>query len=239
MDFDFFLFAFFRFLSNSLIDLIALCWFITLWAGYSMTIDKLIKGSHSLSARMHLYRVQWMHTSLKRENRIIDINIINSISQSTSFFASTSILIIAGFLAILSATDTALNIIRDLPFATQPTLPIWYTKVSLMIILFVYAFFKYTWSMRQLNYAAVLIGAMPLGPIDVNQPSPLARQAATIVTMAGRHMNRGLRTYYYAIAALCWFISPWLFMIASGIVVWVLYRREFSSDIVQILNMPN
>jgi uncharacterized membrane protein len=54
--------------------------------------------------------------------------------------------------------------------------------------------------------------------------------------MAAREMNRGLRAYYFSIAALSWFVSPLLFMISTGIIVVVLYRREFHSEIVYILS---
>jgi uncharacterized membrane protein len=239
MDFDFFLSTVWKDVTASALDLTALAWFLFCWFGYSVFVDNLVHSSHGLSARMHLYRIQWMTSVLKRENRVVDINIVSSLSQSISFFASTSILIIAGFLAILSSTETAMDIIRELPFASQPTVMIWYTKIGLMVSLFVYAFFKYTWSLRQLNYSAILIGAMPLAQANMDEFIPAARRAAMVATMAARHMNRGLRTYYFAMAALSWFLNPWLFIIGSGAVVWILYRREFSSDIVSVLNMPS
>ena len=52
-------------------------------------------------------------------------------------------------------------------------------------------------------------------------------------------MNRGLRSFYFAIAVLAWFIDPWLFIIATGWVVIVMYRREYRSEVVQVLNMPS
>ncbi|MEE3119073.1 MAG: DUF599 family protein, partial [Pseudomonadota bacterium] len=42
--------------------------------------------------------------------------------------------------------------------------------------------------------------------------------------------NLGLRSYYYALAVVGWFIHPVAFMAASTLVVVVLYRREFCSD---------
>lgn len=239
MDLDFFLSTVWKDLTTSWLDWVALVWFMVCWLGYSAFVDNFSHNSHGLSARMHLYRVQWMTAALKRENKVLDINIVNSLSQNISFFASSSILIIAGFLAILSSTETALDIIRELPFASQPTVMILYVKIALMISLFVYAFFKYTWSLRQLNYSAILIGAMPIPKSNMDEFIPAARRAAMVATMSARHMNRGLRTYYFAMAALSWFLNPWLFIIGSGAVVWILYQREFSSEIVSVLNMPS
>lgn len=239
MDLELLFLSLWRYVSSSPIDIIALCWFVFCFYGYTHIVDNIVKSSRGLSARMHLYRVQWMTVTLGRENRVVDANIINSLSQSMAFFASTSVLIIAGMLAILSATDQALDIIRELPFATQPTIPIWYTRVGLLIVLFIYAFFKYTWALRQMNYCTILIGAMPILPENPLDHMPSARRAAMVITMAARHMHRGLRTYYFAMACLTWFLNPWFFMITTGAVVWILYRREFKSEIVNVLNMPS
>lgn len=239
MDFDLFALSVWHYVASSPIDIIALGWFLFCWTGYTLIVDNVVKSSRGLSSRMHLYRIQWMTTALKRDNRVVDANIVNSLSQSMSFFASTSVLIIAGMLAILSSTDQALDIIRELPFAVQPTIPMWYTRVGLMVALFIYAFFKYTWALRQMNYCTILIGAMPTAAENPEDHIPAARRAAIVLTMAARHMNRGLRTYYFSMAGLGWFINPWFFIIATGAIVWVLYRREFRSEIVHVLNMPS
>jgi uncharacterized membrane protein len=239
MDLELLFLPIWRYIRDSPIDIIAMAWFLFCWFGYTFIVDNYVKSSRGLSSRMHLYRIQWMTISLTRENRIVDVNIINSLSQSMSFFASTSVLIIAGILAIISSTDTALNIIRELPFAVQPTIQVWYTRLALLTALFIYAFFKYTWALRQMNYCTILVGAMPVARDNMDDFIPAARRAAMVLTMAARHMNRGLRTYYFAMAAIAWFINPWFFIIATGIVVWVLYQREFRSDIVHVLNMPS
>lgn len=244
MDLQFFFYSTLDFIKSAPTDLIALAWFLFCWIGYTYIVDNFVHSSRGLSARMYLYRIQWMTNVLYRENRVVDVNIVNSLHQSIAFFASTSILIIAGILAIVGASDAALDVIRELPFASQPTLSIWYTKLGLMVILFVYAYFKYTWALRQLNYASILIGAMP--QIKDNQANgsmddyiPASRRAAMVLTLSGKHMNRGLRTYYFALGAIAWFVNPWFFIVATSCVVWIIYRREFNSDIVTVLNMPS
>ena len=240
MDFEFVFLNIMTYIQRSPYDVFALCWFLFCWIGYATIVDNFVSSSSGLSSRMHLYRVQWMQTALTRDNRMVDVNVVSALHQSISFFASTSILIIAGLLAIASSTDAAMDVIRELPFASQPTISMWYTKLATMIFMFVYAYFKYTWALRQLNYATILIGAMPHakdGNMEIYIPA--ARRAAMVVTMAARHMNRGVRTYYFALGAIAWFINPWLFMITTSIVVFIVYNREFRSNIVKVLNMPS
>jgi uncharacterized membrane protein len=48
--------------------------------------------------------------------------------------------------------------------------------------------------------------------------------------MAANNFNLGLRTYYFSLSVLAWFINPWLFMLMVTGVVFILYRREFNSS---------
>ena len=53
--------------------------------------------------------------------------------------------------------------------------------------------------------------------------------------MAANQFNYGLRAYYFGMATLAWFINPWFFMLVSTGVVVVLYRREFHSDVLEVM----
>ena len=50
-----------------------------------------------------------------------------------------------------------------------------------------------------------------------------------------RHFNDGIRAYYFALAELSWFFHPWALMLSTAWVVLVLYRREFHSKALAIL----
>ena len=57
----------------------------------------------------------------------------------------------------------------------------------------------------------------------------LTRQAAEMLSVAVSTFNGGLRAYYFALAALGWFVHPLVFI---GTVLWivlVLLRRQFFS----------
>jgi uncharacterized membrane protein len=53
--------------------------------------------------------------------------------------------------------------------------------------------------------------------------------------MAAETFNDGLRAYYFAFAAIAWFFSPLFFIAATCGVVYILYQREFGSDVLSIL----
>ncbi|MNE12513.1 hypothetical protein D3C80_1053140 [compost metagenome] len=92
--------------------------------------------------------------------------------------------------------------------------------------------------MRQYNFAAVLVGSAPMiGERHVSEleRKAFALRAARVISLAANQFNFGLRSYYFGMAMLCWFISPWLFMLMSTGVVLVLYRREFHSDVLDVM----
>ena len=73
----------------------------------------------------------------------------------------------------------------------------------------------------------------------LRRPQPVAarhaERAATIIGLAAYHLNRGLRGYFFALAALAWFLHPVLFAVGSTWVVLVLYRREFRSRALRVI----
>ena len=95
-------------------------------------------------------------------------------------------------------------------------------KVIGLAVIFVYAFFKFAWSYRLFNYAAILIGgdaALGRGD-DLEARRHAAQRAAAMTTVAGRHFNRGQRAFFFALAYLGWFISPWLFLVHARPACW-------------------
>lgn len=211
-------------------DLVSLAWFVALWIGYTWYADRQARRVYSLRSVMHDYREKWMQQMLLRDNRVVDVNIMRNLLQSVAFFASATLLILAGLLTVLGSTDKAIEIVRALPFALKTTLVQWELKLLVLCMIFVYAFFKFTWALRQFNYCSVLIGAAPKGP-----DGAFARRIAVVATHASKDFNQGLRAYYFSLAALAWFVSPWLFMPAAAVVVVVLYVREYKSSALRTL----
>lgn len=224
-------------LSNtSLLDLLAPGWFLLCWLGYTYYADgEWARGN--LRRVMHTYRVVWAQQMLERDNRMVDTQIIANLMRSASFFASTAMFIIAGLIAVLGAREQAMTVLAELPFAVKSSRPLWDAKVLLLILLFVYAFFKFTWAFRQYNYCLVLVGCAPAPDRLTEASHGIAERLARIATSTGRHFNRGIRAYYFGLAALSWFIQPLLFMLLTVWVVLVLYRREFHSRLLRMLAM--
>ena len=223
------------------LNLFAGAWFLMCFNGYMRYAKKRNYRSNpnspSLASEMHRYRYQWMEKVLTREMRVADAAAIANLEKSVAFFASTTMLILAGLITILGSTEKAIDFISALPYALTTNRAEWELKIMMLILVFAYAFFKFTWSLRQYGFVTIMIGSAPL-PTDQcsdQQRKAFAGRMASMASMAANNFNIGLRTYYFSISMLTWFIHPVLFMFSSSLVVIILFRREFKSSTLKIL----
>ncbi|MCU1716914.1 DUF599 domain-containing protein [Pseudomonas sp. 5P_3.1_Bac2] len=217
---------------------LAVLWFILCWAGYTRYALHKGKTTPCLASVLHLYREDWMRRMLLRENRIADANVVGNLERNASFFASSTLIILAGILTVLGASDRATSLLADLPFVQEASRGLSEFKLLCLGLVFVYAFFTFSWCMRQYNFAAVLVGSAPMiseRQVNEQERKAFGLRAARVISMAANQFNQGLRAYYFGMATLAWFINPWFFMLVTAGVVWVLYRREFHSRVLEVM----
>lgn len=219
----------------TVLDYLALAWYLLCWFGYSRFADHPSRYDKSVRAAMDAQRQCWMRTMLHRDPRMLDALIQSSLLNGSTFFASTSILLVGGLLAMLGATDQAIAILGELPLTPVTTRAVWEIKVLLVVMIFVYAFFKFAWCYRLFTYCAVLLGATPLPERIDQRAESHADHLAELHSLAAEHFNNGIRAYFFALAVLGWFLHPVVFVLATTWVTWVVYRREFRSRSNRIL----
>jgi uncharacterized membrane protein len=218
-------------MSGYWIDILAVGFFILEWTVYAVTLEHSAYGRDSLSARMHGYREIWIRRMLDREARMVDMQIMGSLQNGTAFFASTSLLAVGGGLALLRSTSEALGVLRALPIDLSPSPALWELKCVGLILIFIYAFFKFAWAYRLFNYVAILLGSMPPATKrDTAEAESHVIRTTRLFEAAGRHFNRGQRAFFFALGYLGWFVSPWVLFATTAAVVIVTWRRQFASD---------
>jgi uncharacterized membrane protein len=213
------------------VDILAVSFFVIEWVTYGFTLEHTAYGRNSLSSRMNAYREIWARRLLDREARMVDMQVVISLQTGTAFFASTSLLAIGGGLALLRATNDALAVLSKLPIDMSPSPALWEMKCVGLILIFIYAFFKFAWSYRLFNYVAIMVGAMPLtSQRDTPEAEAHVLRTARLFESAGRHFNRGQRAFFFALGYLGWFVSPWVLFFTTALVVVVTWRRQFASN---------
>ena len=214
----------------SLLDFIAIGWFLFAWLGFNALLDISPLRYKTLTLAMDEFRRGWMLSMAAREVRIMDTAIMSGLQQGTAFFASTSLFAIGGCFALFESTDRILQIAGDLSLPAGESRALWEIKVLGLLLIFAYAFFKFGWAYRLFNYASILMGAMPerhLAPAE--KVEQVALQAAEMIVLAGKHFNRGQRAFFFAIGFLGWFAGPLVLCATTLAVLLVMIRRQFLS----------
>ncbi len=141
------------------VDWFALAIFFASWAGYAWFSEHSRRGATGLISTSQNYRLQWAYRLLERDIRVMDSTLIGNLMTSVSFYANTTIYIIAGLVAALGAADKLLSFTAELPFGGAGNRELLEIKLMLLLASFVFAYFKFTWSLRQFNLLSILVGA--------------------------------------------------------------------------------
>lgn len=214
------------------LDWAAAAWFLVAWIGYGWVADRSRLAARGLLGAMHEHRLIWAQQLFRRDNRVADAALVGNLMRSVSFYANTTIYIVAGLLALLGTLDKVISATASLPFAGESSRMLWELKLLLLLAVFVVSYFNFTWSLRLFNLLSILMGA---APVDHGENNRDALRMARINSMAGDEFNRGIRAYYFGLAAVTWFIQPWLFLAMTSVVLVVLYRRDFASPALKVL----
>lgn len=216
------------------LDAAALGVLLAFWLLSGWLIENPPRNRPSVSILMQDYRRDWLRTFVTRQPRIFDATLIDSLRQSTAFFASASMIAIGGGVALIGNARTVESLTADLPLSPAGQ------DVALHMLpvigLLANALLKFVWAHRLFGYCSILMAAVPNEPSD-----PLAfhraAQAAEINITAAKSFNRGLRSIYFALAALGWLLGPWGLLTGAILSTAVLLRREFASTSRRVILM--
>ena len=220
------------------LDVLALLLFAALWTGYQWYTDYSATARPRLGREMQRHMREWVVRMVERDNRMVDINVLRNLTRSSQFFASTTMLILGALVALMGYTERAASVMAELPFTQQVSQQLWEVKVLVLLLVFVYGFFKFSWSIRQFGFCSILVGATKKPPSDAAQYLSQIERIAVVVSYANRNFNHGLRAYYFGVAALSWFLHPALMIAVTLGVIYVLHQREFRSHTLEVLREP-
>jgi uncharacterized membrane protein len=221
------------------LDVIAVVWFVAVIATYEFISTRPGIYAKSIAFYVQNHRRGWMIEMSERDNRIVDGQLLGWLVNANAFFASTSVIVIGGLAALLSYGEKAREIVEALPYAAASTATLWEIKVIFLMMIMIYAFFKFAWAFRLSHYTVMMMGATPAHDHpDAAWRRNHAERTAELLGLVGWHSNLGLRSFYYTIAGLMWFFHPVAFIIAASWVVLILTRRDFFSHSRAILKGP-
>lgn len=223
---------------NDFLNWAAFFWFCFCWISYTLYARYRARNKDSLSALLYRYRIEWIKDLMRRDNRISDLTLLGSLMQMVNFLATTTIFVTAGLITVLYSAENVVDLLSNHEFVIRTTQEQVQFKILILVIIFIYAFFRLTWAMRQHTFCSILIGSAPHvspGRDFTEHELKFATHLAKISDRAAQEFNFGLRSYYFALSLMTWFLSPWLLIPACTCVVLILFMREFRSKTLSFL----
>jgi len=211
----------------SAVDGAAVTVFILAWLICEPMIRAISRRRGALNADLDVMRANWMQAMTRREIRMVDSQLLGHTINSASFFASANLILIAAVGGVLFGGEAALRNLPEVGVAASTR--VLEVKFALISICLARGLLDFIWSIRQLNYTVALVGAAP--PFD-SRPELLDAYAATaaeVLNPAMHGFNRGVRVYYFALAAGAWLVHPWLLAIGALMAVGLLAWRQAAS----------
>jgi uncharacterized membrane protein len=124
-----------------------------------------------------------MRRVLERENRIANTVVLQAVMRSDNLFITTRLFIIACLTICLGAVDWVQAMVSGIGYIAVSSRETREVRILVLIGIFVFAFFKFTWSLRQFNFTQMLFAsARMLAEKDAPDRADFAPRAAMMVT---------------------------------------------------------
>jgi len=207
------------------IDWIALAVFAVCWLFYEPVLHGISRRTGSISRDMVRIRQAWMRAMVKRDIRLVDSQLMGHAINSASFFASANLILIAAVAGALFGGSSMLPDVSGLGIqATPERLEM---KLALVTACLARGLLDFIWSIRQQNYCLALMGAAPVE--DDTAGRAFADAATAVLNPALTAFSRGVRGYYFALAAAAWLYGPLALGVATLVATALLVWRQASS----------
>lgn len=221
----------------SFFDAAAVLLLVTSWLFLGVWVEHSGQRWPSTHRMMAQFRRDWMVNHITRDPRVSDAMLLSSLREGTAFFASACLIALGGGLALIGNTERLERLAEELMLDPTPT-AIWEIKILLPLFLIANGFLKFVWSHRVFGYCSVIMGAIPNDGTS-DEARMRAGTAAELNIEAATAFNRGLRSVYFALAALGWLLGPAGLAITTVATIATVWHREFNSRSRRVLMRSN
>ena len=212
----------------SALHIIAVTALLLAWFSYSTVLDFVGRGT--LNNQLIAVRRRWILNIGEREYSPFDAIMLGHIAHSVAFFASATLIVLAALISVFIYLENIHAAMLRLHFVNNSSIELFAYEFALFVFIVTLCFFSFIYALRKLIYAVALIGALPRAARIPQAHDELVESITIVLTGALRTFNFGIRGFYYAVAALMLFISPWACILATALIAAVLVRSQFNTN---------
>lgn len=207
--------------------IVAMCLLLLSWFSYSRVLRTFARGS--LNSQLAVVRLNWVTAITKRETKPFDAILLGHIINSIAFFGSATLIVLAGMITAFAGMKTLHATMSELHFVATTSLELFALQLGFLAFILALCFFSFTYALRKLIYVITLTGALPDKQDTRPEHETMIAALTDVLSEAVKTFNFGIRGYYYAIAAIFLFISPYMCIAASIIATTILIYRQLGT----------
>ncbi len=211
------------------LNVAALGLFMVCWLFYQPLLNLLgRRGGAVINTDLTVVRTAWMRNMARRSNRFMDGQLLAQTLSSSSFFASSNLILIAATAGVLFGGQASYRNVSSLIVINTSSRLLFEGQLALVLLTLARGLLDFIWGIRQLNYVLAAIGATPERVDDATHHA-YGEVTGRLLNPALHTVNSGVRGYYFALAAAAWLFGPIPFMAATvGAVSLLIWRQRRS-----------
>jgi uncharacterized membrane protein len=169
----------------------------------------------TLQSRQAGLRASWVAELLSSGNGILGVQTLRNAMMGAIFFASNTVFLVIGALTLTLQGHLAhtWNILTLDPGASDP---IARTKLLLLLVTLIVAFFCFINAIRLLAHASIGIGTKAAD----------AAHTTAQIDSAWHYQGLGVRCYYFAVPVMLWLFGPLWFVLAGTASIALMHRFD-------------
>lgn len=202
-------------------DIAAAVFSVLLVAAYHLFLRQQLKRDpfYTVQAINALARTAWVEEVMKTGKDILAVQTLRNSTMAATFLASTAALLIIGTLTLTEQSEKLHAAWQSLNMFGSASQSLWQLKLLLLIGDFLGAFVCFSQSIRLFNHVGFMINV----PLARNHKAISPQHVALHLNRAGRAHAMGMRAYYFAVPLVFWLFGPLYMVLASFVLVAVLY----------------
>ena len=197
-------------------------------AGYHLVLAMVVRKNpfYTVHSANVIARRAWVEHVMSEPSRdVMAVQTLRNSIMTATFFASTAVLLMMGTLTLISQSAHITESWHVLAFSGADYPELWIAKVLLLLLAFILAFFSFSMVLRLLNHVLFMVNVpAPKRVHPALQPEKVAER----LNRAGFFYTVGMRAYYISVPLVFWLFGPLFLLVASAILVAVLYRLDRS-----------
>lgn len=171
---------------------------------------------------MHAARAAWVECVMRERRDILVVQTLRNSIMTSSFMASTAVLLIIGVLTLSAQGDKLSGAWHALNVLGQTSSSIWLFKLLVMLFDLLVAFFSFCLSLRLYNHLSYLINVSPPDQLECTRP----RHVTAELNRAAIFFRVGMRAYFYTVPLLLWLFGPLWMVGATVVLIFFLYHLD-------------